>query len=262
MDRRRERTISITIDVLALAYDYRCNISCPSCRHEKTKSSPLCEQIHKRILDSGVLLHVKNIAANGSGEPLASPLFWDLVAKLPTLPCHPELGLILCSNGLLLTPSRLSRILDSGKPLRSIEISVDAVCEETYAKNRRGGNWQKLLANLAFLAEAKIPLRLNFVVQENNFCEMPDFVKMAIDLGVYHVRFDALSDWGSWSQAELTSRSVHLPTHPRHPELLKVLEDPLLQNPIVHLARLSDHYFQTLDPRETIRLRHARENQP
>lgn len=246
------------IDVLALAYDYRCNIACPSCRHDKVKPSPLCEQIHRRILDSSMLLYVKNIAANGSGEPLASPLFWDLIAKLSTLPCHPELGLILCTNGLLVTPARLNKILDTRKPLRRIEISMDAASEKTYAENRRGGDWLKLLANLAFLAETKIPLRLNFVVQQNNFHEMPGFVDLALHFGADHIRFDALSDWGSWSTSEFKARSVHLPTHPQHQELVKVLADYRLRDPRVHLARLSDEYFATLDPLKTIHLRNKR----
>jgi len=254
------------IDVLALAYDYRCNISCPSCRHDRIKPSPLCEQIHQRILTSGVLLHVKNLAMNGSGEPLASPLFWDLLAKLPTIDCHPEIGLGLCTNGLLVTPTRLAKILDCGKPLRGIEISVDAACEKTYSENRRGGDWKKLLTNLDFLAETEIPLRLNFVVQANNFQEMPAFVELATTFRACHVRFDALSDWGSWPKDELERRSIHLPTHPRHAELLEVLENPRLRDPRVadprvHLARLSEDYFATLDPRETIHRRGSKETQ-
>jgi MoaA/NifB/PqqE/SkfB family radical SAM enzyme len=247
------------IDVLALAYDYRCNIACPSCRHDRIKPSPLCEQIHQRILSSGVLLHVKNIAANGSGEPLASPLFWDLVAKLPSLDCHPELGMILCTNGLLLTPTRLSRILDCRKPLRGVEISVDAACEKTYLENRRGGDWIKLLTNLEFLSKTYIPLRLNFVVQANNFKEMPDFADLASHFNAYYIRFDALTDWGSWTPDEVAKRSVHLPTHPQHAELVKVLQDYRLRDPRVHLAKLSEDYFATLDPRQTIRLRNSRE---
>ena len=171
---------------------------------------------------------------------------------MPTTPCHPELGLILCTNGLLLTQDRLTKIREAGKPLRGIEISVDAASADTYAENRRGGSWNKLLINLTALAKTEISLRLNFVVQANNFREMPEFVDLAKSFGISQIRFDALSDWGTFGPQELASRSVHLPTHPLHDELLVVLRDPKLRDPRVRMARLSDDYFNTLDSRETI----------
>ena len=243
------------IDVLALAYDYRCNIWCPSCRTTRLKSSPLAAAIHQRVLDSKILLFVKTIACNGSGEPLASPYFWDLMRQLPNLDCHPDLGLVLCTNGLLLTAKRLLDILECGKPVRGIEVSVDAATEATYNLNRRGGDWATLLENLECLATTKIPLRLNFVVQANNFAEMPQFVELAKRFGASYVRFDALTDWGAFSLDEMTCRGVHVPGHPQHGQLLQVLADPVLRDPCVRMAKLSGDYFATLDPLKTIQRR-------
>ena len=247
------------IDCLSLAYDYNCNIWCPSCRRERVKSSPLAAAIHARILSTKLLTVVKTISCNGSGDPLASSYFHDLIAKLPSLDCHPELGLVLCTNGLLLTQRRLETILAVGKPVRGIEISVDAAREETYNTNRRGGSWDVLLKNLTYLASTTIPLRLNFVVQANNFEEMPEFVELASRFRVGYIRFDALTDWGAYDPGELKLRSVHVPFHPQHERFLKVLQHPLLKDERVHMAKLSDDYFSTLDPLATIRRRNDKE---
>jgi molybdenum cofactor biosynthesis enzyme MoaA len=250
------------IDVLALAYDYRCNIWCPSCRDRRVKSSPLAADIHRRVLETDLLLFVRTISCNGSGEPLASPYFWDLIAKLPSKDCHPELGLVLCTNAQLLTGARLDEIKSAGKPVRGIEVSVDAACEDTYKFNRRGGSWSRLLENLTYLATTGIPLRLNFVVQANNFEEMPRFVELADRFGASYVRFDALTDWGAFHPDEHALRAVHVPTHPQHEQLLQVLQHENLKDPRVHMAKLSGDYFATLDPLQTIRLLRDKDKKP
>jgi len=250
------------IDVLALAYDYRCNIWCPSCRQERVKPSPLAAEIHRRVLDSKILLFVKTLACNGSGEPLASPYFWDLIRHLPNLDCHPELGFVLCTNGLLLTADRLDDVRSAGKPVRGIEVSVDAATPATYNLNRRGGDWSRLLENLAYIATTEIPLRLNFVVQANNFTEMPAFVELAKGFGASYVRFDALTDWGAFTQEEFAHRAIHVPSHPQHGQLLQVLVHPSLQDPCVHMAKLSGDYFATLDPLTTIHRRNNKDKKP
>jgi radical SAM protein with 4Fe4S-binding SPASM domain len=240
------------IDCLALAYDYTCNLSCPSCRTTNKKASPLAPAIHEKLMESGVLGHVKTISVMGSEEPLASPLFWDLIDRLRILECHPDPSLTLITNGVLLTPKRLDRILSAGRKINTVEISVDAATEETYLINRRGGNWNTLMANIEHLTSFGIPLRLNFVVQANNFREMPQFVDLARKFRADYVRFDAVNNWGAYAQHEYLQRAVHFPTHPLHRELKDVLRNPILMDECVHMAQLSEDFFSTLSPLETI----------
>jgi molybdenum cofactor biosynthesis enzyme MoaA len=240
------------IGCLVLSYDYTCNLSCPSCRTTNKKDSPLSAIVHEKVMSSGIFKHVKMISVMGSGEPLASPHFWDLVAKLPALDCHPDLCLSLTTNGVLLTPRRLEKISSSGRRIHNVEISVDAAHEATYAINRRGGDWHALMSNIACATSLGIPLRLNFVVQANNFREIPEFVALAEQLGAEYVRFDAINNWGAFTPAEYTQRAVHFPSHPLHSQLQEVLRDPILKNPKIHLAQLSEEFFATLSPLQTI----------
>jgi molybdenum cofactor biosynthesis enzyme MoaA len=241
-----------TIGCLVLSYDYACNLSCPSCRTTNKKDSPLSAAIHAKVLESGILRHVKMISVMGSGEALASRYFWDLVIRLPSLDCHPDLSLSLTTNGVLLTPKNLERILTAGKPLKNVEVSIDAACKATYLINRRGGDWDVLMSNLAYLVREGIPLRVNFVVQANNFREMPAFVELAIRIGAEYVRFDGINNWGAFTPEEYKARAVHFPSHPEHFQLKEILAHPILRDKKVHMAQLSEEYFSTLSPLKTI----------
>jgi hypothetical protein len=252
-----------TIGCLVLSYDYRCNLSCPSCRTTLHKPSPLSEQIHDTLMRSGVLSYVRMVSAMGSGEALASPLFWDLVdVRLRSPDCYPTISLSLTTNGVLLTPRRLERILAPGRKLVGVEVSVDAARPETYAVNRRGGSWTGLMENLRHLSQSQIPLRLNFVVQANNYREMPAFVELALGLGADYVRFDALNNWGSFTPSEYEARAVHRPQHPEHQQLREVLAHPLMKDPRVHLAQLSEDFLETGSPLVTLRRVGARGVRP
>lgn len=241
------------IGCLVLSYDYTCNLSCPSCRTTNKKRSPLSAIIHAKLMESGILKHVKMISVMGSGEPLASPRFWNLMDRLKTMECHPDLCLSLTTNGVLLTPKRLDRILSSGKEIHNVEVSIDAACEDTYLVNRRGGNWDVLMSNISHLVSRGIPLRLNFVVQANNFREMPRFVELAMKVKAGYVRFDAINNWGAFTPDEYRQRAVHFPSHPLHSQLKEVLKDPILRDGRVHMAQLSEDFFITLSPLQTIR---------
>ena len=127
--------------------------------------------------------------------------------------------------------------------VKDAEISVDAASAATYALNR-GGHWEVLLENLAFVAELRRqgPLEwvgLSFVVQENNFGEMPAFVALARSFGFDLVLFNQIVNWGTFSPPDFRRRAVHLPSHPRHPELIELLQSAAFADPIVHLGNLT-----------------------
>jgi MoaA/NifB/PqqE/SkfB family radical SAM enzyme len=185
-------------------------------------TTPKAKEIQQVIMSSGILKHVKLLRASGSGEPLASSLFGDLIRQLPVLDCHPNMELSLQTNGLLLSPDYYDEILMSGKPVREVLVSIDAATATTY-KKLRGGNWNTLMFNLADLRRRNVWLQLNFVVQMDNFNEIPDFVKLAYTLGAQKVYFSVLGNWGTYTNDDYATKAVHLPKHPFHGELIRVL---------------------------------------
>ena len=82
-------------------------------------------------------------------------------------------------------------------------------------------------------------LGLGFVVQQNNFLEMPDFVELGRRFGVDTVHFSQLVDWGTYSPGEYHQRAVHRPAHPAHPAFRSLLADAVFDEPFVFMANLT-----------------------
>lgn len=126
-----------------------------------------------------------------------------------------------------------------------MDISIDAASPETYAINRRGGSFEILLDNLEFVGMLRRsgPLSwvgISMVVQKNNFMEMPDFVRLGKRFGFDTVYFSQLVNWGTYGEEEFSDRAIHLPDHPRHRELVDLLKEEILSEPLVHLGNLTD----------------------
>ncbi len=228
-------------------YDQSCNLSCPSCRtklivereHEKEILN-IQSKLQDEALKEADFLHI-----TGSGDPFGSPYFrrWLQSMKRRDMP---KLEWIhLHSNGLLWTPKMWRAISkDVRQLIKSAEISIDAATAETYTINRRGGDFAKLLKNLAFISTLRQdgPLtfvKISMVVQANNFTEMPDFVLLGRRLKFDQVYFSQLVNWGTFPEEEFAQRAVHLPTHPRHSEFIDLLQDEIFNEQIVDLGNLT-----------------------
>lgn len=228
------------------AFDRSCNLSCPSCRTElivEKDALPEIRAIGNR-LRTEALPGARVLYVTGSGDPFGSPFFRTWLEQLSEAEVAGLDRIHLHTNALLWTPRAWHRLPRHVRDrVRTTEISVDAASPETYAVNRRGGQFETLLKNLEFVAELRRtgPLEwvgLSFVVQENNFREMQDFVALAKRFGFDLVLFNRVLNWGTFSAQDYDARAVHLIDHPRHSELLEVLRDPAFADPIVHLGNL------------------------
>lgn len=234
------------------SYDKSCNLSCPSCRTEiiiegKNEKNILDIQskIQNEALKDAHLLYM-----SGIGDPFGSPFSkkWLQTMKREDMPNLREI--FLQTNAQLWTPQIWSKIPKNIQQLvKSTEISIDAATSETYSINRRGGSFEKLLANLNFISQLRKngplkTMRISMVVQENNFGEMPDFINLGKSLNVDTVFFTQLVNWGTFSDEEFSRRAIHLPAHPRHSEFASLLNDKIFNEPIVHLGNLTNFTYQ------------------
>ena len=101
------------------------------------------------------------------------------------------------------------------------------------------------MPNLEFISGLRLTgpienLTISMVVQENNFREMADFVRLGKRLGVDVVYFSRLVDWGTFEDAELRRRQVHGREHPYHAELIEVLGNEIFRDEIVFLGNLTE----------------------
>jgi len=109
-------------------------------------------------------------------------------------------------------------------PRITTEISIDAASEDTYHQIRVGGVWKILQQNLHFIF-TKIPnlefVRLTFVVQNNNYMEMVDFIKMADNFQKLNgmktaVSFQHINNWGTFSEGEFMIKNISNENHPEY----------------------------------------------
>jgi molybdenum cofactor biosynthesis enzyme MoaA len=228
---------------LNCSYDVSCNLACPSCRTEIKQSSRSEREANDALFASmlkelGAGLEVINIT--GSGDPFASRHFWHMLTK-GGLEQYPNLRIRLHTNGQLLDAKHWEKMESIHQQISAIEISFDGASKETFEANRFPANWEKQLANLKFIAEARKRgafemLQTDFVVQANNWHQMKDFIKLSLDHHVDHVRFMALNNWGTFTEEQYRAMAVHRPEHPQHQAMLEMLRDPIFRLPQVGIG--------------------------
>lgn len=232
-------------DRVLFSYDTSCNLSCPSCR---SKFISLGRSAAAR-LDDFYFEHVTKfsdqatrIKITGSGDPFGSSHFRRVLKDLTSKPATAP-RLQLQTNGVLFDERAWQELGLEGH-VRSVWISIDATTPETYAKLRRDGDFERLMNNLRFLALKRKQdqigeLRLDFVVQHENYKQMPTFAALAKDIGADGVHFLMLRNWGTFSAEAFEKLAVASASHPDHMDFLDVLRDPRLQGPGIDLGNLA-----------------------
>ena len=97
----------------------------------------------------------------------------------------------LDSNGTLLDEETINNILKTGIDI--ISISIDGVDKESYEKIRVGAKFEEVKKNVKNLVrirnerKSKSQIHMFFVLQEGNIKKLPDFIKLAEELGVDYI---------------------------------------------------------------------------
>ena len=234
---------------LQLAYDQSCQLKCPSCRIDvimaKGVEKKRILELQERIIED-MFPSARSLFITGSGDAFASPIFRKLLQTLEKKDCPNLQHMTLLTNGLLVK-KYWDTLSDFAKShIRCISVSIDAGTKETYLKNRLGGKWEDLLENLEFIkglvsSGAIKCMTTNMVVQENNFTEIKEFVRLtesylgkAVLLQILEPDF--MFAYGTEAFENWKKKAVHEKDHPRHQELLDIIKDdwfePFIQNSI------------------------------
>lgn len=252
---------------ITLAHDISCNISCPSCRNEILTAKGEEQKIYDDFVARTILPLIDGsrtyLHVSGDGDPIGSRHYRKMLHSLDPI-IHSNLCVALHSNGLLLTEQEWNRLAPVHGLIKYVSISIDAAQKDTYEYLRRPGKWETLTRNMEFLASLRLQgkldfLSIQFVVQQKNFKEIPAFIELGRHWNVDKVYFSRL--FPVIHQVSLTEGQIEYKKnaicemwHPQHAELLKVLENPLLQLEMVdmfNLAQLSD-YNNDLGPAEEL----------
>lgn len=252
----------IEVDIMPanynLAYDETCNLKCPSCRDkmkiykkgsEYEKRLIIHNKLIKEISESG-LENIGKINMTGSGEPFISKIFSDFLFSFDgaTLP---KLDINIQSNGVLFDEEAWNKMHKIHNNINEVIISLDAAKSETYKKIRVNGDFDKLLKNIEFLSglrkQNKIKkLMLAYVVQEKNFSEMVEALKIGKKYNIDMFIFNLLNDWYSWNKEEYEKNAIWKSFHPKYNEFLQVLTSPLFDDKIVDLGNMWQYRKEVL----------------
>lgn len=168
-----------------------CNLSCKMCPHEELhvktgKQNHIQAMILEKIVNQ---IKPRTLSLTGLGEPLLDPCFFQHVDVVKQGGIRVE----VTTNGTLLS-EYAAQIVDSGIDI--LKISIDGARDKTYASIRGQDAFPAVKTGLKHLItekgkrNSKHPaVSMNFVVQRQNYKEIPEVIGLARQLGVDQVSF-------------------------------------------------------------------------
>jgi len=233
--------------------DESCNLECPSCRVSKILFTSGTDYDKRKDINDRLIADFLtaptdrefSIHVTGSGDPFASKIYRDMLTSIKGSD-FPNLVVNMQCNGVMFTPKMWHKIESIHDNLGYIRISYDAAQKHTYENvTRIGGKWDLLLENCDFLnarqsERPNMKLSYDFVVQNDNFREMPAFVDLIRSRynNATSISFNLVTDWGTWNKEEYEEKCIWKTTHPNHSEFIEILKDPIFAHPKVSLGNV------------------------
>jgi MoaA/NifB/PqqE/SkfB family radical SAM enzyme len=176
----------------------RCDSECQTCVRtfrtlEPRKDLTLVEV--QGIVDQFPVLD--RVVLHGIGEPLLNREIFEIVVYLKAKGAR----VVFNSDAISLTPKRAAQLIESG--LDEYRVSMDAASRETYAQIRGVDQFERVVKNIQHLVsiqrqrDARSPrVSMWFTAMQTNLHELPDFIRLAVRLGVAEVTAQRLVFYG------------------------------------------------------------------
>jgi radical SAM protein with 4Fe4S-binding SPASM domain len=182
-----------------------CNLSCPQCPTGAgdVRRSKKFMDIHafKEIVDETARTTVI-LSLYHQGEPLLHKSFAEMVRYASDR----KIYTVTSTNGQLLTAEICGKLVEAG--LDRIIISLDGTDQESYKRYRMGGDFEKVIAGIGLLSEARHAHRkpyiiIQFLVFKHNEEQVAEIKKLGRKLGADRVVIksaqieypESLSEW-------------------------------------------------------------------
>lgn len=163
----------------------QCNLRCQMCPVQFREDGPpygppafMDFEAFRQLIDQ--FPNLTELQLQGLGEPMMHPRFFDMVAYAAGK------GVVVGTNSnlTLLNARRAELCVTSG--LRDLHVSIDGATAETYERIRVRAHFDRILANLEGLLDARSRLgsetprlRMVVVAMRRNLHEFPDLVRLA-----------------------------------------------------------------------------------
>ncbi len=244
-----ERTVVVdeSPGMVEMNHDQTCNLACPSCRTGIVTAGPDEQRVYLESADRVLLPLLRTMSGmtyiSGGGEAFASTHYRKILASLNRHD-YPGLYVFLITNAQLLNAKRWAEFPSLPEMIGNLSISIDAARAETYERLRRPGKWNVLMENLELIARMRAAgeirrLQINFVVQAENFRELPEFIALGDRLGADDFWLQRLTNYGSFAEPVFAEADVTSPQHPDHAELLAILRQPFMNDPRINMTMLT-----------------------
>ena len=248
---KKEKVLSSKPRDIKLNHDRSCNLSCPSCR-QTVYAADEAESARLKTIADGVILPLLNeaevVEITGSGDAFASKHFRYIMQHINHRK-FPSLKIDLFTNGIMFTEFMWEKLNLWGLCRRAV-ISVDSTREETYQILRRGGTLERLLENFPFISKLRQSGELErvvlvFVIQRENYMEIPDMIRLTKQFNFDETFLKVIDPWGQ-STAVYEDKNVALTKNSLHQDFLRILQNPLLNDPVVNLGTLKQAHNRAL----------------
>ncbi len=218
-----------------LAFDFICNLSCPTCRCGVFKPDETYQKNVDTIVEKILpyIAKAKKVTASGHGDPFASPYMMKLFENLQ--PENEDIEIWFETNGVLFNEDNWRRIEHLSKYRIEVIMTTNSYYEPLYNQISRGGDLEKLKKNQLFLKELRKEKKVDhttnaFVIQEKNYWEIPEFIEKSLnEYGFDTVVLRPVYNWGNMSEEEYWFKDVLNPCHPYHEEYKKIIELPIIK---------------------------------
>ncbi|MDA3948547.1 MAG: radical SAM protein [Spirochaeta sp.] len=188
-------TLSLRRPISSLAQVYveltnGCNIDCRTCMRNVWSlqtgfmDDETFERLRVQIAEMPV---TPTVFFGGFGEPMHHPKTTEYIRAMREIGAEVD----LITNGTLLSEQRVDELIDAG--LRRIWVSLDGARPESYSDVRLGASLPLVLRNLErlrhrkrLLSRTKPELGVAFVAMDRNIGDLPEVVRIGLDLGAEH----------------------------------------------------------------------------
>lgn len=159
-----------------------CNLDCVMCYQDRKDLRSLPDIFFEQM--EMLYPFMQELQVIG-GEPFAIKRLRTLLAEFPKEQ-YPDTRFAIVSNGTVHDDKTIDMVRRQNVSWMSI--SIDAATAPTYARIRRGGNFENTITGvrkwIALGRDKGFPVHIAFCVMRDNVTEMPAFAEMGRELGV------------------------------------------------------------------------------
>lgn len=167
------------IETLFIELTTACNLKCIHCGYKNISSHNIDKKYIYEAIKQLECKGLQNVMLTG-GEPTLHPDFLEILSVCKAN----NLRTKVATNG---TRYEIIRVAFERNLLDEVVISADAISRETFLSIRHADALRAIYRNITLSEHYNKFISLSFLIQKNNYKELPDFLEHTVDLNINRV---------------------------------------------------------------------------